>query len=145
MGMYDDDDDDRDLPKKLRQQIKDRDKALEEKDQELAALRAKDQQRTVADAFGAKGVNPRFARLALAEVDVVSEESLTAWIEANADLVGVQPAPPQQVQPDPAEDPYRRMAAVEQGAQPGIPGSGSAQLAAMSGEELDAMLSGGAY
>lgn len=138
MGMYDDEDSD--LVKRLRKEIDDRDKALKERDQELTGYRTKETQRTIAETFQARGVNPALARFALADLqDDISPEKVVAWIDENGSLFGVQAAP-QGEQQAPQADPYRRMAAVEQGAQPGIPLSDLAQVQGMTGEELDRML-----
>lgn len=150
MGMYDDDDEtyDTDLVKKLRQQIKEQSKALSEKDTKLQELEQANTQRIVADVFTAKGVNPRLAKLALSEVSEVSDASLAAWIDANSDITGVQPAPPvedaqQQAAYQQQAASFNRMAAVEQsGVQP-VMMNDLAQIEAMSPEELMGMLRGG--
>ena len=150
MGMYDDDEDyDTDLVKKLRQQIKEQGKALAERDTKLQELEQANTQRIIADVFTAKGVNPRLAKLALSEVDEVSDQSLAAWIDANSDITGVQPAPAAQVDAQQQaayqqqSDSLNRMAAVEQsGVQP-VMMNDLAQIEAMSPEELMGMLRGG--
>lgn len=128
MSIYDEDREDSDLVKRLRKEIEDRDKALKQRDQELGDLRRKDSQRTVADTFSARGVNPRYARFALADLDEVTDESVAGWIEANADLIGVQAPPPVESAVDSQAASYQRMAAVEQYAQPGIPGDARARI-----------------
>lgn len=148
MAMYDyeDEDEGTDLIKQLRKQLKDQSKALDEKDRELAGLRQKETQRTVAETFSTKGVNPALARFALVDLqDDITEESVGRWIEENGSLFGVQAAPPQQGAPAPVDaEPYRRMAAVEQAAAPGIPGDIATRIAiAESEDEVWAALGGG--
>jgi hypothetical protein len=140
MGMYDDEDSD--LVKRLRKEIDDRDKALKERDQEIAGYRTKETQRTIAETFQARGVNPALARFALADLqDDISPEKVTSWIDENGALFGVQAAP-QQGQQAPAADPYRRMAAVEQGSQPAVSADDLEQIRQMSPEELWRSLGG---
>lgn len=149
MARYDDDDDERGedsrLVKQLREEIKARDKALSERDAELTSLRQANTQRTIADVFGAKGVNPQYARWAVRDLDEVTEESVAQWIEENSALIGA-PAAPQATPPqeDPQADPYRRMAAVEGMAAPTLPGDAAARVAAAQTEdEVWAALGGG--
>lgn len=145
MGLYEQDEEN-DLVKRLRKEIEDRDKALKQRDQEIAAYRSKEGQRTVAETFQARGVNPALARFALSDLgDNLSEESVVKWIDENGSLFGVQAAPPaQEQQLQEQADPYRRMAAVEQAAQPGIPGDAYARVeAAQSEDEVWAALGGG--
>ena len=147
MAMYDyeDEDEGTDLIKQLRKQLKEQSKALEEKDRELSGLRQKETQRTVAETFSSKGVNPALARFALVDLqDDVTEESVGRWIEENGSLFGVQAAPPQEQQAPAEADPYRRMAAVEQAAAPGIPGDVATRIAtAETEDEVWAALGGG--
>lgn len=145
MGLYEQDEEN-DLVKRLRKEIEDRDKALKQRDQELAGYRAKEGQRTVAETFTARGVNPALARFALTDLgDNLSEESVVKWIEENGPLFGVQAAPPaQEQQLQEQADPYRRMAAVEQAAQPGIPGDRLSMVeSAETEDEVWAALGGG--
>ena len=145
VGLYEQDEDS-DLVKRLRKEIDDRDKALKQKDTELAGYRAKEGQRTVAETLQARGANPALARFALADLgDDVSEERVGQWLDENGSLFGVQTAPPQQEHQLPPEaDPYRRMAAVEQAAAPGIPGDAYARVeAAQTEDEVWAALGGG--
>ena len=139
MGMYDSDEE-TDLVKRLRKEIEDRDKVLKQRDTELAGYRAKESQRAVAETFQARGVNPALARFALTDLgDDVTPERVGQWIDENGSLFGVQQAQPpaqeqQQLPPEQA-DPYRRMAAVEQAAQPGIPGDAYARVDAAETED----------
>lgn len=145
MGLFDEDDD-TDLVKRLRKEIEDRDKVLKQRDQELAQYRRKESQRSLAETFQAKGVNPALARFALSDLgDDVTEESVGKWIEENGPLFGVQAPPPRQEQQLPAEaDPYIRMAAVEQVAQPGVFGDTASRIeAAETEDEVWAALGGG--
>lgn len=142
MGLYEQDEDN-DLVKRLRKEIDDRDKALKQRDQEIAKFRQKEGQRVIAETFTARGVNPALARFALVDLgDDLTEENVARWLDENGSLFGAQAAPPAQQEQELQQqaDPYRRMAAVEQVAQPGVPASDLARLEAMSGEELDAMI-----
>lgn len=145
MGLYEQDDE-TDLVKRLRKEIDERDKALKQRDQEIASYRQREGQRAVAEVFTAKGVNPALARFALSDLgNDISEESVTRWVEENGSLFGVQAAPPvQEQQLQEQADPYRRMAAVEQVSQPTVPGDVRARIeAAQTEDEVWAALGGG--
>lgn len=85
------------LAKKLRKEIKAREKALAEREAELAALRTKDRARTVKDVLGSKGLNPKLSMLIPADVEP-TEEAVGAWLDNFADVFGIEPK--QQDEPD---------------------------------------------
>lgn len=147
MARYDDelDDTDESSPRDLRRQLDKEKQARKDLEARLTAYEERDRQRTVADTFAQYGVDPRFAKLAQVEVEDISEDSLRSWIEANADLVGVRVAPPseEQHQLPPREDPYRRMAAVNQVGLPPVALDPVSQVESMSPEELIASMGGG--
>ncbi len=149
MAQYDDDDlDDFDgeLPKKLRAQIKQLSKERDALSEELTGYRRTERTRVIESVLSARGVNPKVARYVPADIEV-TEQSVAAWLEADGDVFGVQgpPAPTEPAQAAPAEaDPFRRMAAVEQGAQPATGGDVLSRIeSAQSEEELFQMLRGG--
>lgn len=146
VGLYEQDEEN-DLVKRLRKEIDDRDKALKQRDAELAGYRSKEGQRTIAETLQARGANPALARFALTDLgDNISAETVGQWLDENGPLFGVQAAPPPQQEQELQQqgDPYRRMAAVEQAAAPGIPGDVYSQVeAAQTEDEVWAALGGG--
>lgn len=145
MGLYEQEDDS-DLVKRLRKEIEERDKALKQRDQELNSYRQREGQRAVAEVFSTRGVNPALARFALNDLgNDISEETVGRWIDENGSLFGVQAAPPaQEQQLQEQADPYRRMAAIEQVAQPSVPGDVRSRIeAAETEDEVWAALGGG--
>jgi hypothetical protein len=124
MSNYDYEDDDdfsmesNDLVKQLR-------KAAKQKDKELAELRAQfdglsktNRERSIKDVLEARGVNGKVAKFIPQDLDP-TEESLSQWLEDNADVFGFQVEDKQ-----PAVDPatakaYKKMnSAVDQGLTP---------------------------
>ena len=92
---YEDDDfdtpsnDGNDLVKQLR-------KATKQKDKELAELRAQfenlskaQRERAIKDALASRGVNTKIASFIPSDIDP-TEESVSQWLEANADVFGIQ-------------------------------------------------------
>ena len=148
MARYEDDDDfdyedGNDLPKKLRAQIKQLSKERDEANARASQYEAKERTRAVASVLEARGLSPKVASFVPLDIEA-SEEAVTAWLTEYGEIFtpGAPQAaePVEQQAPPPEADPFRRMAAVEQSAQPGIPASDLAQMQAMTGEELDALI-----
>lgn len=110
----------------------------------LAKLETTNRQRVIAETLSRRGLNPGIAEFVPSSIEA-TEESVTAWVTEKASVFGLQVAPPpQERQPQQQADPFRRMAAVEQGGQPTIGMDALAQVeAAQNEEELFAMLHGG--
>lgn len=148
MGMYDDDGDDyrgedSKLVKDLRAQIEKLSKADKEKAEKLAVYENRERTQTIETVLAARGVNPRIAKFMPSDIEV-SEQAVASWLDENADIFGVQPVAAEQEQqaPPPEADPFRRMAALEQSAQPPVSMDDLSQVDQMSGAELWAALGG---
>ncbi len=84
-----DDGSDESLPKRLRAQLKAKDKELTAATERLVKLESAQKRATVSDLLTSAGVNPKIAKYVLADVDEPSEESIKAWLGENGELFGV--------------------------------------------------------
>lgn len=98
-NYWDDEDDDldndfgggeTDLLKKLRKAKRADEKRIKELTEQLEGLTKVQRERTVKEVLESKGVNAKAARLILKDIDEVTEESVTNWLEDNADLFGIK-------------------------------------------------------
>jgi len=142
---YEDDEDDftqesgNDLVKQLR-------KAAKQKDKELAELRAQfgevskaQRERSIKDVLESRGVSGKIAKFIPSDVDS-TEESLSKWLEENAEVFGFQAAESNQNAVDPAQAAaYKKMnSATDQGLTPDASDDILRKLmSANSKEELD--------
>jgi len=146
---YEDDDDDfttdssNDLVKQLRKAAKQKDKELQELRAQFDGLSKAQRERAIKDALAARGVNQKISSFIPSDIDP-TEESVSKWLEANADVFGLNIESPQAVpNTDPADiAAYKRMT---QTTEAGItPESGqdimSRLMNANSKEELDAVI-----
>ena len=147
---YEDDDDDfttndssNDLVKQLRKAAKQKDKELQELRAQFDGLNKAQRERAIKDALAARGVNQKISSFIPSDIDP-TEESVSKWLEANADVFGLNIEPVQAVpNTDPADiAAYKRMT---QTTEAGItPESGqdimSRLMNANSKEELDAVI-----
>jgi hypothetical protein len=126
MSNYDYEDDDlestdsgNDLVKQLRKAAKQKDKELSELRSQFESLTKAQRERAIKDALAAKGVNTKIASFIPSDIDP-TEESVSKWLESNADVFGIQTAPTEQPNIDPAQAAaYQRMnAATEAGTTP---------------------------
>ena len=126
MSNYDYEDDDlestdsgNDLVKQLRKAAKQKDKELSELRSQFESLSKAQRERAIKDALAAKGVNTKIASFIPSDIDP-TEESVSKWLESNADVFGIQSAPTEQPNVDPAQAAaYQRMnAATEAGLTP---------------------------
>jgi ABC-type sugar transport system substrate-binding protein len=126
MSNYDYEDDDlestdsgNDLVKQLRKAAKQKDKELAELRSQFENLSKAQRERAIKDALAAKGVNTKIASFIPSDIDP-TEESVSKWLESNADVFGIQSAPTEQPNVDPAQAAaYQRMnAATEAGLTP---------------------------
>jgi hypothetical protein len=147
---YEDDDDDftqdsssNDLVKQLRKAAKQKDKELQELRAQFEGLNKAQRERAIKDALAARGVNQKISSFIPQDIDP-TEESVSKWLEANADVFGLNIESNQAVpNTDPADiAAYKKMT---QAAESGItPESGqdimSRLMNANSKEELDAVI-----
>lgn len=124
MSNYDYEDEDEfttdsnDLVKQLRKQLKQRDKELNEFKSQFDNLSKAQRERSIKDVLESRGVNGKVAKFIPQDLDP-TEESLSKWLEDNADVFGFQVEDKQ-----PAVDPaqaaaYKKMnTAVDQGLTP---------------------------
>lgn len=122
---YEDDDDDNtqvesnDLVKQLRKAAKQKDKELAELKAQFENLNKQSRERAIKDVLEARGVNGKVAKFIPQDLDP-TEESLSKWLEDNADVFGFQVEDKQPPVVDPAQAAaYKKMNnAVEQGLTP---------------------------
>jgi hypothetical protein len=123
---YEDDDDDftndssNDLVKQLRKASKQKDKELQELRAQFENLSKGQRERAIKDVLASRGVNGKIAKFIPSDIDP-TEESVSKWLEENADVFGFQveesPQTPN-VDPKVASDFQRMTKAVEQGVTP---------------------------
>ena len=99
-NYWDDEDDDlenepfagdgSDLLKKLRKAKRADEKRIKELTEQLESLSKVQRERTVKEVLEAKGVNAKAARLILKDLEDVNEESVSNWLDDNADLFGIK-------------------------------------------------------
>jgi hypothetical protein len=146
---YEDDDDDfttetsNDLVKQLRKAAKQKDKELQELRAQFEGISKAQRERAIKDALAARGVNQKISSFIPSDIDP-TEESVSKWLEANADVFGLNIESNQAVpNTDPADiAAYKKMT---QAAESGItPESGqdimSRLMNANSKEELDSVI-----
>ena len=128
MSNYDYEDDDdtdttesssNDLVKQLRKANKQKDKELADLKSNFESLNKAQRERAIKDALTSRGVNTKIASFIPQDIDP-TEESVSKWLEANADVFGLQTETPQQPNVDPAQAAaYKKMsAATEAGMTP---------------------------
>ena len=143
---YEDDDFDTDSGNDLVKQLR---KATKQKDKELAELKAQyenlskaQRERAIKDVLEARGVNGKVAKFIPQDLDP-TEESLSKWLEDNADVFGFQVEDKTEPAVDPAQAAaYKKMNnAVEQGLTPDSTDDIMRKLmSANSREELDEVI-----
>ena len=125
MSNYDYEDDDEfttdsnDLVKQLRKQLKAKEKEMAEFKTQFDSLSKAQRERAVKDVLEARGVNGKVAKFIPQDLDP-TEESLSKWLEDNADVFGFQVEDKQPPAVDPAQAAaYKKMnTAVDQGLTP---------------------------
>ena len=78
-----------DLVKKLRKAKRADEKRIKELTEQLEGLSKVQRERTVKEVLEKKGVNLKAARLVLKDLDDVNEETVSHWLDDNADLFGI--------------------------------------------------------
>jgi len=81
-----------DLVKKLRKAKRADEKRIKELTEQLEGLSKVQRERVVKEVLEKKGVNLKAARLVLKDLDDVNEESVSNWLDDNADLFGIKVA-----------------------------------------------------
>ena len=131
-----------DLVKQLRKANKQKEKELAELKAQFENLSKSQRERAIKDALAARGVNTKIASFIPQDIDP-TEESVSKWLESNADVFGIQVAENQTPNVDPAQaKQYQRMTnAAEQGNSPNAQADIMQKLLnANSREELDAVI-----
>ena len=142
---YEDEDDNNnvdtstDLIKQLRKANKQKEKELADLKAQFEGLNKSQRERAIKDALAARGVNTKIASFIPQDIDP-TEESVSKWLESNADVFGIQVAENQTPNIDPAQaKQYQRLTnAAEQGNSPNAAADIMQKLlSANSREELD--------
>lgn len=128
--------------KELRKANRAKEKALKEMQAELEQLRQDRRQRTIKEVLGARGISEKISRFIPQDIDS-DEESVSRWLDENADVFGFEASNKPEANVDPADkQAYQRMQnAVNNGS-----AAGPAQdlvnkiLSAESPEELTKLL-----
>jgi hypothetical protein len=96
MSNYDYEDDDfdldsssNDLVKQLRKQLKAKERELSEKENALNSLSYAQRERAIKDTLASRGVNSKIASFIPQDIDP-TEESVSKWLEDNADVFGIE-------------------------------------------------------
>ncbi len=79
-----------DLLKKLRKAKRNDEKRIKELTEQLEGLTKVRREQVVKEVLEKKGVNAKAARLVLKDLDDVNEESVSNWLDDNADLFGIK-------------------------------------------------------
>jgi hypothetical protein len=79
-----------DLVKKLRKAKRADEKRIKELSEQLDGFLKEKKESTVRQVLEKKGVNPKAARLILKDIDEVNDESVSNWLDDNADLFGIK-------------------------------------------------------
>ena len=147
---YEDDDDNdstqesvsNDLVKQLRKANKQKEKELAELKAQFEGLSKSQRDRAIKDVLEARGVNKKISSFIPSDIDP-TEESLSKWLDENADVFGIQAPETSKPAVDPAQAAaYKKMNnAVEQGLTPDSTDDIMRKLmSANSREELDEVI-----
>ena len=149
MSNYDYEDDDfevedtsNDLVKQLRKANKQKEKELAELKAQFEGLSKAQRDRAIKDVLEARGVNKKISSFIPSDIDP-TEESLSKWLDDNADVFGIQAPETSKPAVDPAQAAaYKKMNnAVEQGLTPDSTDDIMRKLmSANSREELDEVI-----
>ena len=131
-----------DLVKQLRKANKQKEKELAELKAQFEGLSKAQKERAIKDVLEARGVNAKIAKFIPQDLDP-TEESLSKWLDENADVFGFQTTDSNQPVVDPAQAAaYKKMNSVtEQGLTPDATDDIYKRLmSASSKEELDEVI-----
>lgn len=109
-------DEDSDLPKKLRAKIKELTKERDELASKFEAFETEKRSQNLQQTLQARGLNPKIAAFVPKDIE---NEGLDAWLEEYGDVFGGQPQTTGQADPRSAE--INRMNAVDQGVNHSVP------------------------
>jgi hypothetical protein len=104
-----------DLVKKLRKAKRADEKRIKELTEQLEGLSKVQRERVVKEVLEKKGVNLKAARLVLKDLDDVNEDTVSNWLDDNADLFGIN-IPTQSNADNPSLAALRQQDMVTQGA-----------------------------
>jgi DNA-binding transcriptional regulator YbjK len=104
-----------DLVKKLRKAKRADEKRIKELTEQLEGLSKVQRERVVKEVLEKKGVNLKAARLVLKDLDDVNEDTVSNWLDDNADLFGIN-IPAQSNADNPSLAALRQQDIVTQGA-----------------------------
>ena len=79
-----------DLVKKLRKAKRADEKRIKELTEQLEGFSKAQRERVVKEVLEKKGVNAKAARLVLKDLDDINEDSVSNWLDDNADLFGIK-------------------------------------------------------
>ena len=104
-----------DLVKRLRKAKRADEKRIKELTEQLEGLSKVQRERVVKEVLEKKGVNLKAARLVLKDLDDVNEETVSNWLDDNADLFGIN-VPAQSNADNPSLAALRQQDVLTQGA-----------------------------
>ena len=104
-----------DLLKKLRKAKRNDEKRIKELTEQLEGLSKVQRERVVKEVLEKKGVNLKAARLVLKDLDDVNEDTVSNWLDDNADLFGIN-VPAQSNADNPSLAALRQQDVLTQGA-----------------------------
>ena len=104
-----------DLVKKLRKAKRADEKRIKELTEQLEGLSKVQRERVVKEVLEKKGVNLKAARLVLKDLDDVNEDTVSNWLDDNADLFGIN-VPAQSNADNPSLAALRQQDVLTQGA-----------------------------
>ena len=81
-----------DLLKKLRKAKRADEKRIKELTEQLETFTKAQREQVVKEVLAKKGVNEKAARLVMKDIDDVNEETVSRWLDDNADLFGIKVA-----------------------------------------------------
>lgn len=81
--------DDSRLVRDFRKQLKAEQRKNKELQESIISLQKTQKERIIKDVFTSKGVNAKIANFVPADIEA-SEEAISSWIDANADVFGIQ-------------------------------------------------------
>lgn len=128
--------------KELRKANRAKEKALKEMQAELETLRQDRRERTIKEVLGARGVNDKIAKFIPQDIDS-DEESVSRWLDENADVFGFEASNKPEANVDPADkQAYQRIQNTANAGSAGGPAQDLVNriLAAESPEELSKLL-----
>lgn len=105
-----------DLQKKLRKKIRADEKRIKDLEEKLSGYTVKEREAVVKSVLEKQGVNPKAARLALKDLEDVSEESVLNWLDDNGDLFGYNKSEEAPIMSEEDFGEIRRQNSVTQGA-----------------------------